>query len=219
MRCVVIAVLVACGGAAPPPPAPAAPAEHRYAVPAEVGALVVDDAGFAAFARALRRDAEADLATATNPRFIQDRRFVLALLDALDERWPEAVAEVERVRALETDARTRAMTGLTIRVWADALARGGTPDAFAAALERRVDELPLDLVRDELATLRTMGQVFSPETCKRLVDDAVRVQAGTIGFDDAQGVAFQRYAVKRLVPVGPVIDRVLGARGIAARKE
>lgn len=32
--------------------------------------------------------------------------------------------------------------------------------------------------------------------------------------DQAQAIAFQRYAVVRLVPVGAVIDQVLGAHGI-----
>ena len=216
MRWLVI-LLVACGGA--PPRATAPTGEHRYPVPAEVGQLLVDGPKFAELARALRRDAEADLRTASNVKFIQDRRFVLALLDALDERWPEAVAELDRSRAIETDPRAKVMTGLTIRLWADALAHGGTPEAFEAALERKLATMPIDLVREDLSLLRTIGQVFSPETCKKLVDDSVRVQAGTIGFDDAEGVAFQRYAVVRLVPVGPVIDRVLGAHGIAAKTE
>lgn len=209
-----VILLVACGGA-PAHPAPPT-TEHRYPVPADVGRLVVDDAAFAELARALARDAQADLRTASNPRLLKDRRFVLALLDALDGRWPEAVAQLDAARALETDPRQRAMTGLTIRVWADAR---GAPAAFEAALEAQLAALPIDLVRDDLGLLRTMAQVFSPETCQRLVTDAVRVRAGTIGFDDAEGVAFQHYAVKRLVPVGAVLDRVLGAHGIAARSE
>src|SRR4051794_9732683 len=92
---VVVVVLAACGGTAAPT-APAAGGEHRYPVPAEVGQLVVDGARLGELARALRRDAEADLQTASNVKFIQDRRFMLALLDALDERWPDALAELER---------------------------------------------------------------------------------------------------------------------------
>lgn len=45
------------------------------------------------------------------------------------------------------------------------------------------------------------------------------VRDGTVSLDDAQTIAFQRYAVKRLVQVGPVIDAVLGAHGIEAHTE
>lgn len=219
MRRLLLAVAlaaIACGGA-PPAPAPAVAGAHRYAVPEDPGTLVVDAAAFARFAAQLRADTEADLRTARNPKFIKDRRFALAVLDALDGRWADAVAELDRIRALETEARPQIMTGLTIRLWAEALPHGGTPEAFAVALDRQLASLPINTVRDDLSMLRTMGQVFSPETCKKLVSDSVRVQAGTVDFDDAQGIVFQRYAVVRLVPVGAVIDRVLGERGIAAK--
>ncbi len=153
---------------------------------------------------------------------IRQRRFLLAMLDALDDRWPDAIAELDRIRTLETDAHARLMTGLTIRVWADARAHGGdTSEAFRGALERAIATLPIDLVRDELSELRAMGQAFTPELCHELVDQAIgpRVQHGTISLDDAHGVIFQRYAVKRLVQVGPVIDTVLAAHGIAPKTE
>lgn len=214
----IVLALVACGGSSPEPAKPAVGA-HRFAVPADPGALVVDAAAFAAFAKQLRADTEADVRAATNPKFLKDRRFALALLDALDERWTDAVAELDQIRKLETEPRQQIMTGLTIRLWSEALQQGGSPEAFAAALDRHVKDMPLDVVRDDLSMLRTMGQVFSPEVCKKLVSDSVRVQAGTVDFDDAQGIAFQRYAVVRLVPVGAAIDRVLGERGIAAKSE
>jgi hypothetical protein len=108
------------------------------------------------------------------------------------------------------------MTGLTIRVWADAIAHGGDAEAFRAALERRLSTMPIDLVRGHLGMLRAMGQVFSPDVCRKLVDDEIgaHLDHGALSLEQAQAVAFQRYAVVRLVPVGTVIDQVLGARGI-----
>jgi hypothetical protein len=108
------------------------------------------------------------------------------------------------------------MTGLTIRVWADAIAHGGDAEAFRAALERKLTTMPIDLVRGQLAMLRAMGQVFSPDVCRKLVDDAIgaHLHDGALSLDQVQAVAFQRYAVVRLVPVGAVIDQVLGAHGI-----
>jgi hypothetical protein len=140
------------------------------------------------------------------------------MLDALDDRWADAVGELDRLRAVETDPKAKAMTGLSIRVWADARAHGGdTAEAFGAALERAVAALPVELVRADLGMLRAMGQAFTPAVCQQLVDAEVgpHVRAGAVtDLQDAWAIVFQRYAVKRLVQVGPTIDRVLGAHGI-----
>lgn len=192
---------------------------HTLRVPPQVGTLVVDDAAFAAFAGDVRHDVELDVRglDPTSKRS-KDERFVLAMLDALDDRWADAVAELDRLRDVETDPRAVAMTGLTIRVWADARAHGGdTIDAFRAALERAVASLPIDLVRADLGMLRAMGQSFTPDVCRQLVDAEVgpHVRGGAVtDMQDIHAIVFQRYAVKRLVQVGPTIDAVLGAHHI-----
>jgi hypothetical protein len=219
MHRLVLVLLIAACGSAPAPAAgrPAPSAGHRYRV-TDAGRLVVDGAAFAELARRLRPDVERDLASGAvrDAEGQRDRWFLLALLDALDDRWDRAVANIDRAAALEAAPADRAMTGLTIRVWADAIAHGGDAEAFRAALERKLSTMPIDLVRGQLAMLRTMGQVFSPDVCRKLVDDAIgaHLHDGALSLDQAQAIAFQRYAVVRLVPVGAVIDQVLGARGI-----
>jgi hypothetical protein len=217
-RLIALFVVAACGGA---PAHPAAPTPHRYPVPTPVSQLLVDDASFAPLATALRRDTEAELAgPLPDVKTTTDRRFTLALLDALDDRWADAVAELDKIRAIEPDPRAKVMTGLTIRIWADARSHGGeTPASFHAALERMIATLPVALVKDDLTMLRTIGQVFTVEVCRKLVDDHIVPVAGTISPDDAQAIAFQRYAVERLVPVGGEIDAALEAHGIAAKTE
>jgi hypothetical protein len=216
-------LLLACGGAAPrqrvdrPEDLPA----RRYAVPADVGRLVVDAAAFADFARGVRAELEGELARydirAAEP--LKERLFVLALLDALDDRWAEAVARLDAIAAVEEDARARAMTGLTIRVWADARAHGGDgAPAFRAALERKLAALSVAELREPLTMLRAMGRTFSPEVCRQLVDENVgpEARAGAVSLESVHAIAFQRYAVVRLVPVGRDIDQVLDAHGIVA---
>jgi hypothetical protein len=211
----------ACGGT--PRPAtvtalrePATTAAPRYPVPPRVGDLAIDAALFARFAEPVRREAEAAVRLRGDAA-AKDALFVLAMLDALADRWPAAVAALDRIRAVEPDPVKAAMTGLSIRVGADARAHGGvTSDGYAAALERNLAALPFDRVRDELAMLRAMGQTFTPEVCRDLLDEAVgpHVRAGAIGFDDVGTVVFQRYAAVELSPVGAVIDRVLAAHGV-----
>lgn len=207
-------VAVACGGAAAREQPRDAPG--RYRVPADLGRLVVDAAAFAGFARAVRRDLEAEADTG-GLAARKERLFLLSLLDALDDRWSSAVTRIDRIAAMETDPMAKSMTGLTIRVWADARAHGGdTPAAFHAALERRLAAMDLAAVRGPLSVLRAMGQTFTPDVCRQLVvsEIAPRVQGGTVGVSELHAILFQRYAAVRLAPVGPVIDEVLGARGI-----
>jgi hypothetical protein len=220
-----------CGGrqaasvtpAPPPATPPPSASDHRYKVPAEVGLLVTDAHAFAALATPVRNDLEADLVRGlSDPQATKDREFLLAMLDALDGHWPEAVSRLDRIRALETEPRAKVMTGLSIRIWADTIARGDdSPSGFRAAMERIVATLPLQLVRDDLSMLRTMGQVFTAEVCRQLVNETIGplLKDGTIGFAELGGVVFQRYAVVRLVQVGAHIDAVLGAHGISANTQ
>jgi hypothetical protein len=195
---------VACGAA------PVRPT--RLPVPEDVGSLVVDDSAFTSFSSGLARDVDVGLVQTPNDK---DRLFIRAMLAALGDHWDAAVADLDRIRTVETDPRAKVMTGLTIRIWADAIGHGGdTPGSFRAALERTVATLPVALVYDDLAELRAMGHTFTPEVCRSLVGAAVRPVRGTIPFDDAQTIVFQRYAVKRLVAVGAILDEVLAAHGI-----
>jgi hypothetical protein len=201
VRFALLLAIVACG---------AMPPSHRYAVPAEVGTLVVDEDAFGRFAARLRGEIEVDLRGELAVAQRKDRLFTLALLDGIAGAWPAAVAHLDRIAELETDPQKRAIVGFTIRVWG---AAGGDATAFRAALERELAKLP-PAVHGELAMLRAMGRAFTPEVCRDLVNESVKATDGTVSIDDAQTIAFQRYAVVRLVPVGAVIDAVLAERGI-----
>jgi hypothetical protein len=222
-RCAVLTlvVLVGCSHAAVPPKAARA-RDHRYAVPPEVERLLVDEAAFGAFARELRRDVEADVAqgAALDRSTRRDRLFDLALLDALDGNWELAVTRLDTIAAEEPDPAAKVMTGLTIRVWADARRAGGDLHAaFAAVLEERVRHMPYELLKEPFAMLREMGKVFSREYCQQLVREFAGAEAktGSLSLEKADAVLFQRYVVVNLVPVGAetfaVMDRVIVAHG------
>jgi hypothetical protein len=194
----VVTIALGCGGAARPMRSP------DVRAPAEVGLLVVDDGAFAEFGTRVR--------TATSDQFI------LAMLDALANDWTRAVARLDELRAHEPDPDRALLTGMSIRIWADAQAHGGdTADAFRGALERMLAALPArPAVAGALSELRAMGQAFTPETCRQLVNENVKPGAGgALTPEQIHIVVFQRYAAQRLAPVGKVIDEVLGARGVA----
>jgi hypothetical protein len=220
---IVLALAAACSAPQSPSPATAplaAPTAGRYPVPTPVGSIVNDAAAFATFGAAVRPDVEHDTGTVTTPEALQSRWFVIALLDALAGDYPASLAALDRVAALEKSPAQKAMVGLTIRVHADA-GPDATPEAFRRALDARIAALPIAELGKELSTLRTLGQILSPAVCQKLVDDAIgpHVKAGTVDIEQAQALAFQRYAIVKLVPYGKVIDEVLAARGIEPLRE
>jgi hypothetical protein len=193
----VVAMAVGCGGSPPPT------ASQPVRAPAEVGLLIADGDAFADFA-ARARAGTSDL-------------FILAMLDALADDWTGAVARLDELRAHEPDPDRALLTGMSIRIWADAHTHGGdTADAFRGALERMLAALPdRPAVAAALSELRAMGQAFTPETCRQLVNENVRPgPGGALSAEQIHIVVFQRYAARRLAPVGKVIDEVLGARGV-----
>ena len=75
---------------------------HRYPLTGRAGDLVIDAAAFANLAVKLRADIESDLARfdIREPESLKDRLFVIALLDALDNRWPSALARIDQIAAV-----------------------------------------------------------------------------------------------------------------------
>jgi hypothetical protein len=190
---------------------------HVYRVPPHPGALVVDAAAFAALARALRADLEHDLAAydVRDPAVMKEHLFNLAILDALDGRWQEAVERLDRAAARETRPAQRQMMGLTIRVWAAALAAGrDDASGFREALQRKLEQMPLDLVGDELRQLVTLAGLVTPQFCQGVVELQIGPAArqGDIPLELAEAILFQRWLYLRLIPVAPAIGEVVGAR-------
>jgi hypothetical protein len=207
-----LALLLLVAACAHAPPAARA---RRYPVPADVERLLVDDAAFAALVRAVRPDLEADVAlgiAVVGWSTWRDRQFDLALLDALDGNWELAVHDLDVIAREEKDPAAKIMTGLTIRVWADARRAGGDLHAaFGAALAERVRHMPYELLETPFAMLRQMGASFTREVCMGLIHDFAGASAakGSLAIGEVEAVLFQRYVVLNLVPVGDEIVRVM----------
>jgi hypothetical protein len=189
--------------------------EHVYHVPPEPGRLVVDAASFAELAKQMRADLERDLSDydIRDNVIVKDHLFHLAILDALDGKWSESTARLDRASALEDNPALRHMMGLTIRVWAAAV-QAGHDDAtgFREALEKKLAAMPIDVVREELRQLVTIANLVTPQFCQNIIDlqmGQVARQKGTVTLDAAEGILFQRWLYLRLIPVAPAIPEVV----------
>jgi hypothetical protein len=174
--------------------------DARFDVPTDVGRLVIDDRAFETWAAKVRPTLE----TIANPQ----AQFIVAMLDALDERWQDAIAKLDNIAAHDPDEATRELRGLTIRAWADG-GRGSFRQRFAA----HVDRLPRSVRRD-LSELRAMANLLTPTRCREIVEQQVGSKYGGVTLADVHVIVFQRYAVVRIVPVADDIDEVLGASGV-----
>jgi hypothetical protein len=188
---------------------------HSYRVPPEPGRLVTDAAGFAELSKQMRADLERDLSDydIRDQTIVKDHLFHLAILDALDGKWSESVARLDRASALEDKPALRQMMGLTIRVWAAAIVAGhDDATGFREALQAKLGTMPIDVVREELRQLVTIAGLVTPQFCQSIIDlqmGQVARQKGTITLDDAQGILFQRWLYLRLIPVAPAIPEVV----------
>ena len=175
---------------------------------------MVDAAAFGELARVLRADLEHDLLTydIRDQEIVKDHLFNLAILDALDAKWDSAIARLDKAAALEPKPALKHMMGLTIRVWAAAIA-AGRDDAtgFREALEKKLASMPIDLVRDELRQLVTLAGLVTPQFCQGVVNLQIGPSArkGPISLDEAEGILFQRWMYLRLIPVAPSIPEVV----------
>jgi hypothetical protein len=189
--------------------------EHTYRVPPEPGKLVVDAAAFAELAKQMRADLERDLADydIRDKAIVKDHLFHLAILDALDGKWSAATERLDRASALEEKPALRIMMGLTIRVWAAAIAAGhDDATGFREALEKKLASMPIDVVREELRQLVTIAGLVTPQFSQSIIDlqmGPVARQKGTVTLEDAQGILFQRWLYLRLIPVAPAIPEVV----------
>ena len=100
----------------------------------------------------------------------------------------------------------------TIRVWADARARGGDdPAAFGTALERWLAATSYELVAAELPQLREISSALTPDMSRTVVTDVVGPEAADGRIDRAQAsiVLFHRYAMRHIAPCAGVIDDIV----------
>jgi subtilisin family serine protease len=185
---------------------------HTYQVPGTASELLVSDEQFAALARQVRANIEADFIKYQIDDRSTLRRLAVTLLnlDVLEGRWDAALRGVERVRNLEHKQSKKLTSGVVIESYAAARRQCGPDDAafraaFKQGLLERLRSLPWDLVGDEIEQRMAQAEVLTEEylsgSAQSGLDPAVARNAGEISGELARRLIGLRFARQIMVPL------------------
>jgi len=211
-----LAILTAAGAALAGDKIPVKSADdlprHTYTIPGTVSELLQSDEQFAALAKAVRADVEADLARyeIQDATALQRLYGVVLNLNLLEGRFEAVSGDVARLRELETKEAKKLTTGLVAEAYVAARKRAaGNDDEFRTALRqellRRLRELPWEVVGDELkqrkAQLEIATEPFLMGMVQSSLDPTVAKNEGRISADVAHQIVSLRFMLKITLPV------------------
>lgn len=219
---------------------------HAYKITGSVSELLKSDKDFAEFAKQVRADIEGDLAKyeIDDAATLQRLYGTLSRLDLLTGRYDDALKRIEQIRALEDKEALKLVIGLTSKALIAARHETGkgvddatTKAAFRRRLAARVEELPWDIVQDEIKQAKGRAEIFSESLIMGMVQarfDPIVAKKGEVSSDIAGGIVGIRYTLEWRLPLkeelvavyGDVIDRhqvakmdIWPARAVTLKKE
>lgn len=202
---------------------------HTYAVEASATEILTDPEAFAPLAAAVRADVEALLADYE----IEDRATRQSLegtllnLDMLAGDYASAEARIARIRAMQEKPSARLTTGL---VGSAAIAAAREPEsagperrraAFEEAYRASVEDLPWDVVGDDIQQTKGNYEIYSPNLFLGLAESQIQpaIDAqGSVSGDLAQQLIGIRALTQVYLPYKDQVVEVLGAY-VAAHEE
>lgn len=185
---------------------------HTYKLAGSVSELLKSDEQFAALAKQVRADIEADLAKyqIDDPSTLQTYLNVLLALDLLDGRYDAVLKGIARVRELESKEAKKLTTGLVAEALVAAREKAGQDDAkfraaFKTILAGKVGKLPWDIVANEIEQRKGQAEIMSEDLLMGMVqssvDPVVVKNQGEIATDIAYQIVSVRFALKINIPV------------------
>ena len=194
---------------------------HTYAIEGSASALLADKDRFQKLADALVADAKADLLKYD----IQDRSTLDAYYTLLQAAAnlrgddDESLSYIPKLRDLEKDDDKKLTTGLTLEAHVAAKKAAGGDAAkydaeFKRQLEGKLRALPIDRIRQELATRKAQLSMISKElidsSISTQIDPVVATMNGQIPSEVAAQLVMLKMAQEFGVPRAPMIVEVYG---------
>jgi subtilisin family serine protease len=166
---------------------------------------------FAPFAALIRRDVESVLDgyeigdKATQRALISQ----LAILDFLDGRYDAALARAEEIRALQDKPADKLLSGLRLRVMAQAAKAGGRDgEAYARAVSNRLkaelDPLPFAVIANDIRELKAGAELIGEALILgrvREVMQPIASRTGVLSSEFAPEIVNARFALVALLPL------------------
>jgi hypothetical protein len=195
---------------------------HTYPVDATAAEILTSEQDFAPLAAAVRTDAEALLAEYE----IEDRATreslegTLLNLDLLAGDYASAEARIARIRAMQEKPAARLTAGL---VGSAAIAAAREPEsagperrraAFADAFRASVEDLPWDVVQDDIEQTKGNYEIYSPNLFLGLAESQIQpaIDAqGSVSGDLARQLIGIRALTEVYLPYREQVVEVLGA--------
>ena len=195
---------------------------YSYPVSGSVEQLVRDDAAFAAFAKAVRRDTESTLAQyeIADKSVERQQLNLLAALDYLEEKYDDAAKRGAQIRALQEKPADKLLSGLQARAM---IAAGKTaPDRSSDAWRNAVGEaitaelrsMPYNVIANDVkgykARTETTGETVILGGVREVLQPTV-AKTGSLSSDLAPRVVFARYGLLVNLPLKRTLVDTYGA--------
>ncbi len=209
---------------APTPPAPTKTKIHNldelpvhtYALQGKPSEMLADPAAMATLARAVQADIAADL----DQYLIEDVATLQAMHQTLATTalatgdLSEALAQLDKVRALEDKEPSRLMGGLVARTYI-ATARNTPPEGFAEAFKQNLTAalapLPYTVVQDKVKGGKARAGYLSENLLLGVVQaqmDPAATAMGELSSELAVGLVGIRFAMDQILPLNPIVAEV-----------
>ncbi|MFH1843373.1 MAG: S8 family serine peptidase, partial [bacterium] len=180
---------------------------HAYPVAGSASALLADNVAFAAFLGTLRANVESDLATyeIEDNATLQRMYGTLMTIDMLEGKYDDALANLAKGKEYEEKEASRLTMGMSSHALIAARAETDWQNddaAFRAAFQKhlaaRVDELPWDVVQDDIQSNKGRLELYSENLILGMVQaniDPIVANSGEVSGD----VAAQIAGIRRLM--------------------
>jgi hypothetical protein len=190
---------------------------HTYALPKPPSALLQDDAAFATFSAAVKKNLLADLAAydIKDRTTLQRYKSGLLALALLDRDFATARNLITELRALEEKPALKLTSGLVAESFISASVKRIDPSAFAGVLRSDfsalITRLPWDVVQDSLKEMKSGYEIRSPALILGIAQeqlDPAAAKTGEISGDIANQLLSMR---NQLVTYLPYKNEIVGA--------
>src|SRR6266566_423983 len=180
---------------------------HSYSVPGKASVLLTDDAAFKVFVAALQKDLENDLQNYD----IEDKTTLkkyygpLMQIAVLEQRYNDALSYLQKMNTLEDKPAAKAMAGMLDHPLIDAkkAGEGQAQVIFEAEFKERLQNLPYEVVQNEVKQMKSAFEIISPNLLAGLIEqqyDTLAQKTGNIPKNVAIDVLDTRFTIREVLP-------------------